>query len=85
MRFRNAVCLGAFGFGMVLASGSGNAYTAVTDARLASPEPENWLMTKGRYEGWSYSALDQINSSNVKNLVPVWSFSTGVDLSLIHI
>jgi alcohol dehydrogenase (cytochrome c) len=54
-------------------------YTLVTDARLANPEPGNWLMTRGSYKGWSYSALDQINSSNVKNLVPVWSFSTGVD------
>ena len=27
----------------------------------------------------SLAALDQINTSNVKNLVPVWSFSTGVD------
>ena len=54
-------------------------YALVTDLRLAYPEPGNWLMTRGNYKGWSYSALDQINSSNVKNLVPVWSFSTGVD------
>jgi hypothetical protein len=39
----------------------------VTDARLANPEPENWLMTRGNYKGWSYSALDQINTHNVKN------------------
>ena len=54
-------------------------YTPVTDARLANPEPENWLMTRGGYKGWSYSPLDQINTGNVKNLVPVWSISTGVD------
>jgi alcohol dehydrogenase (cytochrome c) len=54
-------------------------YTPVTDARLANPEPANWLMTRGNYKGWSYSSLDQVNASNVKNLVPVWSFSTGVD------
>jgi alcohol dehydrogenase (cytochrome c) len=54
-------------------------YTPVTDARLANPEPENWLMTRGNYQGWSYSTLDHINTSNVKNLVPVWTFSTGVD------
>ena len=54
-------------------------YTPVTDARLANPEPENWLMTRGSYKGWSYSPLDQINTGNVKNLVPVWSISTGVD------
>ena len=54
-------------------------YTPVTDARLANPEPENWLMTRGGYKGWSYSPLNQINTGNVKNLVPVWSVSTGVD------
>ena len=57
----------------------GADYTPVTDARLANPEPQNWLMTRGNYAGWSYSPLDQINTSNVKNLVPVWSVSTGVD------
>ena len=55
-------------------------YSPVTSARLENPEPENWLMTRGNYQGWSYSPLDQINTSNVKHLVPVWSFSTGVDL-----
>jgi alcohol dehydrogenase (cytochrome c) len=54
-------------------------YSPVTDARLANPEPENWLMTRGNYKGWSYSPLDQINTSNVKNLVPVWTMSTDVD------
>src|SRR5947209_5761238 len=58
---------------------SASEYTPVTDARLINPEPANWLMTRGSYKGWSYSALDQINTSNVKTLVPVWSFSTGVD------
>ena len=54
------------------------AYSPVTDARLENPEPENWLMTRGNYQGWSYSPLDQINTNNVKNLVPVWTYSTGV-------
>ncbi|HZB91172.1 MAG TPA: PQQ-dependent dehydrogenase, methanol/ethanol family [Stellaceae bacterium] len=54
-------------------------YTPVTDARLTNPEPQNWLMTRGRYQGWSYSDLAQVNAGNVKQLVPVWSFSTGVD------
>src|SRR4030095_2986694 len=53
-------------------------YTAVTDQRLQNPEPENWLMIRGNYQGWGYSPLDQINAGNVKRLVPVWSFSTGV-------
>lgn len=53
-------------------------YKPVTDARLANPEPENWLLAKGNYEGWSYSPLDQINTSNVAKLKPVWSAATGV-------
>ena len=57
----------------------GADYTPVTDARLTNPEPQNWLMTRGNYQGWSYSSLDQINSSNVRGLTPVWTFSTGVD------
>ena len=69
---------------LLLASAAGAAYAAsdytpVTDARLANPEQQNWLMTRGNYQGWSYSPLDQINTSNVRNLVPVWTFSTGMD------
>ncbi|WP_261405547.1 PQQ-binding-like beta-propeller repeat protein [Chenggangzhangella methanolivorans] len=45
---------------------------------MSNPEPENWLMAKGNYAGWSYTALDQITAKNVKKLRPVWSFSTGV-------
>src|SRR5579875_2979527 len=53
-------------------------YTPVTDSRLSNPEPENWLLIRRTYNGWGYSPLDQINRDNVKNLVPVWLFSTGV-------
>lgn len=52
-------------------------YTAVTDARLLNPEPENWLMYKGNYSLWAYSPLAQINKDNVADLVPVWTYSTG--------
>src|SRR5882757_7178282 len=60
-------------------AGSIGNYSSVTAARLENPEPGNWLMIRGNYKGWSYSSLDQINTSNVKSLAPVWSFSTGVD------
>ncbi len=65
--------------GAVRAALAASDYTPVTDERLANPEPQNWLMTRGSYKGWSYSPLDQINSGNVKGLVPVWAVSTGVD------
>ncbi|MCC7253960.1 PQQ-dependent dehydrogenase, methanol/ethanol family [Hyphomicrobium sp.] len=54
-------------------------YKPVTDDRLKNPEPENWLLTKGNYEGWSYTPLDQITPDNVSKLKPVWSAATGVN------
>jgi len=53
-------------------------YKPVTHERLVNPEPGNWLHAKGNYQGWSYTPLEQINTRNVKKLVPVWSYSTGV-------
>ena len=37
------------------------------------------FFTRGDCKGWRYSALDQINAYNVKNLVRVQTLSTGVD------
>src|ERR687887_1467978 len=62
----------------MLAAQSAVSYSPVTEQRLLNPEPHNWLMYRGNYSGWGYSPLDQITPSNVKKLVPVWSFSTGV-------
>ena len=53
-------------------------YETVTEERLESPEAANWLSYRGNYAGWGYSGLDQIDVSNVGDLAPVWSFSTGV-------
>lgn len=51
----------------------------VTAARLiaAAKEPQNWLTYGGTYNAWRYSPLDQINKTNIKKLVPVWTFQTG--------
>ena len=53
-------------------------YSPVTDSRLQNPEPQNWLMYRGNYAGWGYSALEKINSKNVKKLTLAWSSATGV-------
>ena len=53
-------------------------YSPVTQQRLENPEPGNWLLYRRTYDGHGFSPLDQINASNVQNLVPVWTFSTGV-------
>ncbi len=68
----------AFAVGALSANAFAENYNPVTDARLANPEPHNWLSWRGNYEGWGHSPLSQINADNVKDLVPVWSFSTGV-------
>ena len=41
-------------------------------------DPGQWVMPSGNYSGTRYSALDQINKDNVKNLGLAWQFSTGV-------
>ncbi|HLJ64264.1 MAG TPA: PQQ-dependent dehydrogenase, methanol/ethanol family, partial [Stellaceae bacterium] len=41
-------------------------------------DPAQWVMSTGDYANQRYSKLDQINTENVKNLRPVWTFSTGV-------
>ena len=43
-----------------------------------SAEAGNWLMYGGDYGQTRFSALNAITSTNVQNLVPVWSFQTGV-------
>jgi lanthanide-dependent methanol dehydrogenase len=40
--------------------------------------PKDWVMPLGNYAGHRYSALDQINESNVSKLQVAWMFSTGV-------
>ena len=52
-------------------------YNPVTDARLQNPEPRNWLVTRGNYQGWGYSPLEKINTANVGKLQQAWSFTTG--------
>jgi alcohol dehydrogenase (cytochrome c) len=50
----------------------------VTDERLLNPEDENWLMYRRTYDEHGYSPLGQISSESVTDLVPVWSFASGV-------
>jgi alcohol dehydrogenase (cytochrome c) len=65
-------------FSIAAIAGPIEKYTPVTADRLKNPEPGNWMLYRRTYDGQGYSPLDQINTSNVKDLVPVWTFSTGV-------
>ena len=62
----------------IAAAGPIENYSPVTADRLKNPEPGNWMHYRRTYDGQGYSPLDQINTSNVKSLTPVWTFSTGV-------
>ena len=53
-------------------------YSPVSSQRLLNPEPENWLLYRRTYDGMGYSPLDQIDTDNVGDLVPVWTFATGI-------
>jgi alcohol dehydrogenase (cytochrome c) len=50
----------------------------VTAERLLKPSDGDWLMIRRTYDGWGYSPLAQITTSNVARLQPVWVFSTAV-------
>ena len=80
---RLVACLGLITFILLGQLGQGaraqeSTYTPVTDERLRSPNADDWLMYRGSYNSWGYSALDQITTENVSKLVPVWTMSTGV-------
>ena len=51
----------------------------VTPERLANSEaePGNWLNHHGNYEAHRYSALDQINTDNVKELKVAFTWAMG--------
>ena len=64
-------------------------YRPVTDAMMDAPSPNDWLMYRGNYAGWSYSKLDQINTANVGMLQLKWSLAmneggTNETTPLIH-
>ncbi len=67
------------GISMLLGSTAVALGQEVTSERLlhADQEPHNWLMYYGNYQGWRYSPLQQINTTNVQRLAVKWTFRTG--------
>jgi alcohol dehydrogenase (cytochrome c) len=51
-------------------------YATVTDERLQHPEAGDWLMYRRTYDGWGFSPLKEITSSNIHKLSLAWSMST---------
>ena len=54
-----------------------SSYAPVTQQRLENPEAGNWLLYRRTYDGHGFSPLRQINTDSVRDLVPVWTYSTG--------
>jgi alcohol dehydrogenase (cytochrome c) len=50
-------------------------FRPVTDDMLQKPDPGDWLMRRGDYRAWGYSALDQIRVGNVGALKLAWAWN----------
>lgn len=64
---------------LILVLGAATLHAQVTYERLlrAPDEPQNWLTYSGRYSGWRYSTLREINTSNASRLAMQWVFQVG--------
>jgi alcohol dehydrogenase (cytochrome c) len=49
------------------------SFVTVTDQTIRAPKAEDWVFYRGNYQAWGWSALDRINTRNVKDLQLVWS------------
>ncbi|MGH8598166.1 MAG: PQQ-binding-like beta-propeller repeat protein, partial [Gammaproteobacteria bacterium] len=66
-------------FSLALAANQGFAQGVTDDMLLnAHKESNNWRMVGRDYMSTRFSPLNQVNTRNVKRLVPKWSFSFGV-------
>ena len=50
------------------------AITPVTDAMLQQPDPGDWLSWRRTLDGWGYSPLDEVDTTNVDDLQLAWSW-----------
>ncbi len=55
-----------------------SAASANEEVQGLADNPANWAMQTGDYANTRYSKLAEITADNVKDLKPVWTFSTGV-------
>jgi PQQ-dependent dehydrogenase (methanol/ethanol family) len=48
-------------------------FAPVTEAMIEQPDPADWLMWRRTQNGWGFSPLDQIDTTNVGQLALVWT------------
>jgi len=76
IRLRNSVsALAIMALAPVAMAGGAQANDKLIEK---SKSDENWVMPGKNYDSNNYSDLTQINKSNVKQLKPAWTFSTGL-------
>lgn len=56
----------------VTVAGTVENFVPLNDDMMRNPNPADWLMWRGNYQAWSYSALDQVNRENVRKLKLEW-------------
>lgn len=61
-------------FGLTL-EGHIQDYEPVTEAMMTHPPDGDWLMFRRNYQGWSFSPLTQINTTNVDKLQLKWMWA----------
>jgi alcohol dehydrogenase (cytochrome c) len=78
-RTRHRAPAGLAGISLALAAQTLFAQGVTDDMLLnAHKEADNWRMVGRDYMSTRYSPLKQVNTRNVKRLVPKWTFSFGV-------
>jgi PQQ-dependent dehydrogenase (methanol/ethanol family) len=75
---------GALALGAQAQSTTSKSTTGASTKSLEelSKDHNQWVMPSGNYEAWRYSRLNQINTSNAKNLQVAWTMSTGTSRGL---
>jgi alcohol dehydrogenase (cytochrome c) len=51
------------------------SWTSITDKRLQNPQEGEWISYRRSYDVTAFSPLRRINTANVRELRPVWSYS----------
>ena len=70
--------LRSIGVALAAATAMSGSAIANEDVLRLSRDPANVVMPGVTYNGWNYSALDQINATNAKNLSLAWTLQIGI-------
>ena len=74
MKIRKTLLLAGMLLSLAAIAGAQVTYERILNA---AHEPQSWLTYSGRYSGWRYSTLDQINAQNASHLTMRWAFQVG--------